>query len=497
MERSFDVIIVGGSLAGTATAYQIKKEHPLAKIAIIEKSTSFKRRVGESTVEVSSLFLTETLGLSHHLSFEHIQKQGLRFWFYNKKSKSVEQCRELGPKYNVKLNTYQVERAKLDQEMLNRCNEIDISILRPYTVKDIQFGKSENHITISCSNGETSILTSKWVVDASGSACFVGRKKGWYKVNDNHPVGAYWSRYKLNTNLEEIKRNSSCKSFRSRCYGQRDLSTNHLMGDGWWSWIIPLKNGETSIGLVFDHRILKPKQMPKKEIYEFIKETLSKHPLGKELLKGAEAVADDLNYRKQIAYSNTTFIQKGVALVGDAAAMIDPFYSPGLDWLSHTTTAFSALIAKDLKKGVKSSQIEKVNEEFLRSYRRWFECLYKDKYYYLGDSRLMGFGFLMDLCLYYIGVVTGPYLKGAKNLSHPPFGHKIAYPAFAFIRFYNQRLVSLAKKWRERNVFGTQNHKSNEMIESYSFGPKLFIRFSFLMLRFIKINLMSPFQFKN
>ena len=33
-------------------------------------------------------------------------------------------------------------------------------------------------------------------------------------------------------------------------------ATNHVIGDGWWSWWIPLKGGDVSVGVVFDQRIV-------------------------------------------------------------------------------------------------------------------------------------------------------------------------------------------------------------------------------------------------
>ena len=35
--------------------------------------------------------------------------------------------------------------------------------------------------------------------------------------------------------------------------GERWLSTNHLMGKGYWVWLIPLGSGSTSIGIVADN----------------------------------------------------------------------------------------------------------------------------------------------------------------------------------------------------------------------------------------------------
>jgi len=38
----------------------------------------------------------------------------------------------------------------------------------------------------------------------------------------------------------------------------RRLATNHFTGWGYWIWFIPLKDGETSVGLVWDKRLVTP-----------------------------------------------------------------------------------------------------------------------------------------------------------------------------------------------------------------------------------------------
>jgi hypothetical protein len=39
-------------------------------------------------------------------------------------------------------------------------------------------------------------------------------------------------------------------------YVTRNTATNHVIGDGWWSWWIPLKGGDVSVGVVFDQRLV-------------------------------------------------------------------------------------------------------------------------------------------------------------------------------------------------------------------------------------------------
>src|SRR5262249_45039540 len=58
MGPEFDVAILGGAFSGAATALLIKRRQPNARILIVEKATEFDRKVGESTTEVSSCFLT-------------------------------------------------------------------------------------------------------------------------------------------------------------------------------------------------------------------------------------------------------------------------------------------------------------------------------------------------------------------------------------------------------------------------------------------------------
>src|SRR5258708_1523049 len=67
MHSNFDVAIVGGAFSGAATGLLLKRRDPALRVLIIEKSEKFDRKVGESTTEVSSCFLTRVLGLANYL----------------------------------------------------------------------------------------------------------------------------------------------------------------------------------------------------------------------------------------------------------------------------------------------------------------------------------------------------------------------------------------------------------------------------------------------
>ena len=100
--RECDVVIIGGALAGAATAIQLLRAKPDLRIVIVEKTATFPRKVGEATVEVSAYFLGRVLGLTQYLNEAHLVKQGMRFWFSNERTTRLDQCSEIGGRYNAR-----------------------------------------------------------------------------------------------------------------------------------------------------------------------------------------------------------------------------------------------------------------------------------------------------------------------------------------------------------------------------------------------------------
>jgi len=89
----YDVVIIGGAFSGAATALMLKRKRPEARVLIIEKTPVFNRKVGESTTEVSSCYMTRILGLTHYLGHHQLAKQGLRLWFSNQRERRrSERC---------------------------------------------------------------------------------------------------------------------------------------------------------------------------------------------------------------------------------------------------------------------------------------------------------------------------------------------------------------------------------------------------------------------
>ena len=91
LRTDWDVIVVGGALSGSATSCLLLRRNPKLRVLILERTEQLKRRVGESTVEISAYFLGRILGLTDHLLEKHLPKQGMRFWFSNASAKALNE----------------------------------------------------------------------------------------------------------------------------------------------------------------------------------------------------------------------------------------------------------------------------------------------------------------------------------------------------------------------------------------------------------------------
>jgi flavin-dependent dehydrogenase len=474
----YDVVIAGGALAGAATAILLLRERPQLRVLILEKSTVFGRRVGEATVEVSGYFLCRVLGLTQYLNESHLVKQGMRFWFTNERAQTLPDCSEIGGKYLSRVAAFQVDRAALDEEVLKRAAALGAEVWRPASAGKIQLnpgGKQVVEVKIADGNNPNQppglkTVSARWVVDASGVAAVLARQEGWLKPNTEHPTTAVWARWTGVKDWDGAELSQKYPDWAQACFGVRATATNHLVGPGWWAWIIPLKGGDVSVGVVFDQRMM---EWPEGgSLGQRLKDFLVKHPVGREIMGEAQWLEGDVHWRKNLPYYSSTFAGDGFVLVGDAGAFIDPFYSPGMDWVSFTCWSSAQLIMAQQRGEDMAPLITKHNESFTRSYSRWFAAIYKDKYEYMGDFELMRVAFQLDLGLYYMGVASQPFKMGTKALMEPVFSTSPSVPFFYFMCFYNRRLASIARARKRRGVWGRANDSRRFLVPGFTFSPK-------------------------
>lgn len=346
MLTQYDALICGGGLAGLTLARQLRQEFPDMRVGVVEKETrplpEAAHKVGESTVELGSQYL-ERLGLRHYLREHHLIKFGLRF-FPGGGHLPVDQRVEIGPINQPVIASYQIDRGRFESDLRGMTGADAIDLHEGWMVRDIELGANDAPHRVTIHQGEESrVLEARWLVDSTGRAGLLrGRLK--LKRGGKHEANAGWFRVQGRVDITKM-----ASPERSRWFGvpeaeRRWLSTNHLMGVGYWVWIIPLASGATSIGVVTHNHV---HGFERVRTLEAVQAFLAEHePLLYEYLQSE----DILDFRCLKNYCHTVsrcWHPDRWALVGEAGAFSDPLYSPGTDYIALANSFTTELIRAD------------------------------------------------------------------------------------------------------------------------------------------------------
>lgn len=474
---AYDVVIIGGAFSGATSALLLRRFLPSCRILIVERQPQFRRKVGEATVELSTFFLHRVLGLYDELTREHLPKHGLRCWFSDGPERQLAEMTEVGPKEVPRLPAFQVDRARLDERLLAMAVEEGSELMRPAQVLEAELAWPQNHLTLVSEEGEERRVTARWVLDASGRRAFLARQLGLQERVGHHKTSAAWARWRGVADLDgpRVMGTDPRDPALPPIQAARRLATNHFFGYGWWCWMIPLAGGDTSIGVVFDKELFKLPGggAPAQRYEDFVRS----RPGLRELLQGAEMDIEDFHTYVHLPYTTSRYMDRGWALLGDAASFLDPLYSPGLDHAALTIYASLRLIEDDLvgrlDEEALSHRIDAHNDQFVRSYGRWLEALYVGKYELMGDAELMGCAFLVDTAIYYMAVVN-PLHYNVEALSSPLFGPPFwqATAAFRLMSGFSRRLRTLARARRQTGLYGRRNVGWRNFDAAFGLGLK-------------------------
>lgn len=419
-----DVVILGGGAAGLTLALQLARSRPGTRTAILERAAQdpveATHKVGESTVEIAGHYLRDVLGLGDHLTREQLTKFGLRVFFSTDDNADIARRVELGHSVPppAAVGTYQIDRGRLEKELARRVIEQRVDVRRGHQVRSVVLGANgaSHRVTATTPTGAGRTIEARWVIDATGRASLLKRQLGLAKDYGHH-ANAVWFRIGHPIDIDEW---SDEPAWRARIVdGQRERSTNHLMGPGYWVWMIRLASGGISIGIVTDPRFHSFEDLNK---FDLALTWMRQHE--PQLADAVEAHRDklqDFRMMRDYAYGCTK-VYDGAdrwCLTGESGLFLDPFYSPGLDLVAISNGLVTDMIRRDLD----GEDVEEVaathNHVYLLISDGWLR-IYEDQYPTMGNARVMLAKVVWDTAVYWAVVGLLYFQDAIKDLIDQP-----------------------------------------------------------------------------
>lgn len=397
----YDVAILGGGMAGLTLALQLKRQRPETSILVVDKQRhpvpEAAHKVGESTVEVAAHYLRDVLGLADILEEQHLRKFGLRMFFSNSDNSDIARRVEYGQIAPAPLPSYQLDRGRLENALGALLPGLGVAFVDGAKIQRVELLPEEIYHRVQIAQGEREhTAQARWVVDATGRSALLKRQLGLAKAHDHHANSA-WFRVPHPIDVNEWSDDIAWKQ--RVCSGERRLSTNHLMGHGYWVWIIPLASGSTSIGIVADAAIHPFEGFNR---FDRAMEWLATHePQCAKAIRQHGETPQDFHVMKDYSYTcEQVYSGDRWCLAGEAAVAIDPLYSSGGDLIAVGNGLICDLITRDLGGENIGEVADGHSQLFLVLANVWLVA-YQHQYPLMGNAKVMVAKLIWDTVIYW------------------------------------------------------------------------------------------------
>lgn len=328
----FNVIIIGGGIAGLTSAIHLSKHHISA--LVIEKNTYPKHKVCGEYVS------NEVLPYLHFLDIDPIQlgaKKIDRFELSSPKSKLIRSQLPLG---GFGISRYELDRILADNAKINGAKIVQDS------VTDIQFLNDEFTITTKTNSSYTSKIV----------------------------IGAFGKRSALDVKLDRsfIRKKSPFLAIKTHATGDfpENLVALHNF-EGGYCGVSKVENEHINLCYITDYESFKKY----KDIQDFQEQVIFKNQYLKDIFKRTEPVFQSPLTISQISFATKAPVEQHMLMCGDTAGMIHPLCGNGMSMAIRSAQIVSQLIIRYFNAEIKSR--EELEKTYHRAWNKEFRSRLK------------------------------------------------------------------------------------------------------------------------
>ena len=324
---NFDVVIIGGGLAGLSSAIHLSKSN--LSVLVIEKNSYPKHKVCGEYIS------NEVLPYLHFLGVD-VFKLGAKK--INKFELSTPKNRVV--KSELPLGGFGISRYCLDHELAKKATKNQATIIQD-TVEDVQF-----------LNNSFSIQTKR----ATYCSKIV--------------IGAYGKRANLDVKLNRkfIKNKSPFLAVKTHVKGNfpEDLVALHNF-EGGYCGVSKVEDNSINVCYITDFEAFKKY----KDINEFQQKVIFKNTALKTIFKNSKPVFEEPLTISQISFETKNPIINHIIMCGDTAGMIHPLCGNGMSMAIRSAQMASRLIIKFFNNEIKNR--EALEKQYLREWNSEFK----------------------------------------------------------------------------------------------------------------------------
>ncbi|WP_233885494.1 NAD(P)/FAD-dependent oxidoreductase [Paraburkholderia flagellata] len=369
--EAVDVAIIGAGPSGAVAAALLRKAG--RSVLVLERQHFPRFSIGESLLPQSMAYLEEAGMLQAVVEAGFQYKNGAHFVW-----------RDQGTSYDFRDKhsagwgtTYQVERAKFDELLINCAAQQGAEVRFGHTVVAMRTGDAPMLEVVDESEARYEVHA-RFVLDASGFGRVLPRL-----LNLEAPTGlptraAIFSHVRDGLPLDAFDRNKIC------------IATHPERRDVWF-WMIPLAGGRSSVGCVADAAFL---DVPQAEREARLRALIRKEPTLNRLIGDAPFLMP-VNQIGGYSANVERLHGPGYALLGNAGEFLDPVFSSGV-----TIALRSAhLAAKVLERALGGAAVDwqteydvplrKGIDTFRAFVERWYTGELQDIIYYPRQTPLI------------------------------------------------------------------------------------------------------------